>query len=100
MSLGILQNGPGRAVSDGVLGSTLATGPGVPYNSGVLGEYFESGTAGLGGCGCRGVGAEDGVSVPTSLILGAALGAGIMYLFGQPKKLTPNRRRHHRRRRY
>jgi hypothetical protein len=61
----------------------LVVGPGAAYRSGSLGEYFEGPVAGLGGgCGCRGVGAEEGISVPTSLVLGAALGAAIMYLGG------------------
>ncbi len=83
MSLGILQTGPGRPVTDGVLGSVMAAGPGAVVRSGSLGEYFEGPVAGLGCTSCRGMGAEEGISVPTSLVLGVALGAGLMYLFGK-----------------
>lgn len=102
MSLGILQSGPGAAINDGVLGSAMASGPGSAYQSGVLGEYFEGPTAGLG-CACRGcggLGADEGISVPASLLLGLGIGAGMMYLLGPGGKklgLTPNRRRRRRR---
>jgi hypothetical protein len=85
MSLGILQTGPGRPVSDGVLGSAMVSGPGyTPYRSGSLGEYFEAGISGLGGgcgCGLRGLG-EGALSIPTSMVLGVVIGAAVMYLGG------------------
>jgi hypothetical protein len=60
----------------------MASGPGYnPYNSGSLGEYYESDVSGLGCGACRGVGETDDVGVPTSLILGVAIGLGIAYLF-------------------
>lgn len=81
MSLGVLQSGYGRPYRSGVLGADLETGPGRPHRAGVLGEYFEGPVAGLG-CNCSGVGAEEGISVPTSLILGGMIGAALMYLGG------------------
>ena len=84
MSLGILSgkqgtlgsamaNGPGSAIEDGSLGSPMMQGSGYAYQDGALG---------CSGCGMmKGVGAlgETAISVPTTLILGVAMGAGIMY---------------------
>jgi len=77
---GILSSGPGGAYRDGVLGSAMATGPGAAFREGSLGcatggcrgvgEYFESGVSGLG----------QGVSIPTSMVLGVIIGAVGMYM--------------------
>jgi hypothetical protein len=87
MSNGILQTGRAQVVRDGVLGSALATGPGSAVRSGTLGEFIGYSVNGLGGsCGAcnSGVGidaAGGGLSITTDMILGAALGAGVIYLY-------------------
>jgi hypothetical protein len=86
MSNGILQTGRAQVVRDGVLGSALATGPGTAVRSGTLGEFIGYSVNGLGGsCGScsAGIGADagGGFTFSTDMILGAALGAGVIYLY-------------------
>jgi hypothetical protein len=81
-----MASGPGLAYRDGSLGSVCGNG-----GCGGIGEYFESGVSGLG----------QGISVPTSLILGVGIGLGLAYFGGckMMAKPTPNKKRRRRRRR-
>ena len=74
-SMGVLgapmATGPGGAYDDGSLGAAMAMGPGGAYQDGSLG-------CAACGIGMRGLG-ETSVAVPTTLILGAMIGAAAMY---------------------
>jgi hypothetical protein len=97
-SIGVLgapmANGPGNSYQDGSLGAPMASGGGYAYQDGSLGAMmakgggysYQDGSLGCAACGIRGLG-ETSVAVPTTLILGALIGAAAGYwLWGQDTK--------------
>lgn len=75
--LGVMQTGPGHAMRDGSLGAALQTGPGYAMRDGSLG----------GGCvgGCGSMGAPSDITIgdlfSLDLIIGAAVGGAVVYLY-------------------
>jgi hypothetical protein len=92
--------GPGYSYQDGSLGAPMAIGPGYSYQDGSLGapmaigpgSAYQDGSLGCATCGLRGLGSsfrglgETSVAVPTTLILGAMIGAAAMYWLQGEKK--------------
>jgi hypothetical protein len=81
-----MASGPGNAIRDGSLGAPMEQGGGYAYNDGSLGRFRlprifpRRHMSGLGcaTCGLKGLG-ETSVAVPTTLILGALIGAAAVY---------------------
>ena len=80
--------------TNGVLGAPMARGAGNQYQDGSLGAAmakgggysYQDGSLGCATCGLRGLG-ETSVAVPTTLILGALIGAAAVYwLMGRDEK--------------
>lgn len=71
---------------NGVLGAPMSAGPGISFQDGSLGApmargggiAWEDGSLGCATCGFKGLG-ETSVAVPTTLILGALIGAAATY---------------------